>query len=163
MKKRTVVCELEEYDAPSNLPAYEADLLSNAITARKNSYAPYSKFNVGAAVLLEGGEVVLGNNQENACYPSGLCAERVALYAAAANYPGKRILGIAISAASQLHKVNRPVGPCGNCRQSIMEYEVKQQTPIFLIMQGAEGAILKSNSLQNIMPISFDDSFLGDY
>ena len=163
MKKRTVVCELEEYDTSSKLSANEADLLSSAITARKNSYAPYSKFNVGAAVLLEGGEVVLGNNQENACYPSGLCAERVALYAAAANYPGKKILGIAISAGSKLHKVDRPVGPCGNCRQSIMEYEVKQQTPIFLIMQGDEGVILKSNSLQNIMPISFDDSFLGDY
>ncbi|TKD59330.1 cytidine deaminase [Flavobacterium sp. ASW18X] len=162
MIKKTISCEIEVYESEKALQPNDKSLMQAAVEARDGSYAPYSKFNVGAALLLEDGIVVKGSNQENASYPSGLCAERVAIFAAGANYPNKKIMAIAISVASQLHLVDRPAAPCGNCRQAILEYEVKQQTPISILMQGAEGAVYKSESLGNLLPLSFDGSFLGD-
>src|SRR5690606_6679104 len=122
--------------------------------------APYSKFRVGAAVLLDNGEVVLGSNQENAAYPSGLCAERVAIFHAGAVYPDATILQIAISAASDVHTTTSPIPPCGSCRQSIAEYEFRQSRPIELYFMGETGAIYKSDSLKNLLPFSFDKNFL---
>ncbi len=162
MIKKIISCQIEAYESENTLQPEDKSLMEAAVNARSGSYAPYSKFNVGAALLLEDGTVVKGSNQENASYPSGLCAERVAIFAAGANYPTKKIVAIAISVASKLHLVDRPAAPCGNCRQAILEYEVKQETPISILMQGAQGAVYKSESLVNLLPLSFDGSFLGD-
>lgn len=162
MKKQHIGFELLIYQNPNELAASEKRLLEQAVSARKNAYAPYSNFQVGAAVLMENGEVVIGNNQENASYPSGLCAERVAVFQAGALYPGVAILAIAISAASENYVLDTPAGPCGNCRQAIMEYEIKQKSPISLLLQGQEGPVYKCSSLKDLLPLGFGSSFLGD-
>lgn len=131
-----------------------------AVEARENAYAPYSQFMVGAAVLLANGEIVIGSNQENASFPSGLCAERVAVFQAGAKYPGVAINKIAISVASKTHKVDRPAAPCGNCRQAIAEYEQNQNTPISILMMGVSGEIFKCESLNDILPLAFGNSYL---
>lgn len=131
-----------------------------AIEIRKQAYAPYSKFRVGAAILLDNQQVVVGNNQESAAYPSGLCAERVAIFQAGSVYPNAKILKIVISATSDIHPTQRPTPPCGACRQSISEYEQKQDTPIEIYFMGESGQIYKSDSLENLLPLTFHKSFL---
>ena len=128
--------------------------------ARANAYAPYSKSHVGAAVLLENGKVVIGNNQENASYPSGLCAERVAIFQAGALYPGIAIKTVAITATSKNYIVEEPAAPCGNCRQAIIEYEQKQKTPIAILLMGEKGEVIKITSMADILPLAFSSSFL---
>jgi len=115
---------------------------------------------VGTALLLQNGEVVLGNNQENACYPSGLCAERTAIYYAGANFPDIPILKMVISAKSLKHTLNTPTPPCGACRQAIAEYELKQKQPIEIYFMGETGKVVKSSSLANLLPLIFDNSYL---
>lgn len=131
-----------------------------AIEIRKKAYAPYSKFRVGAAILLDNGKIVLGSNQENAAYPSGLCAERVAIFQAGAIYPDAKILKLAISATSDEKPVTSPIPPCGSCRQSIAEYEFKQNTAIEIFFMGETGEIYKSDSLTNLLPLVFDKNYL---
>lgn len=162
MRKKQVGFEIMIYDDVKDLPIAEKQLLDMAVASRKNAYAPYSNFYVGAAVLLENGEVVIGNNQENASYPSGLCAERVAIFQAGAKYPDETIKTVAISAASNNHQVKVPVAPCGNCRQSIIEYELKQKSPIAMLLQGESGPVYKCSSVADILPLAFGSSFLGD-
>ena len=134
--------------------------MNEAIKIKKTAYAPYSNFSVGAAILLDNDAVVIGNNQENAAYPSGMCAERVAIYSTGARYPNATIVQIAISASSSKKVVDKPVGPCGSCRQAIAEYEFKQKSPIQLIFMGEKGKIMKAESLKDLLPLSFDGSFL---
>jgi cytidine deaminase len=162
MEKKKIGFELLIFQDKKELSQNEQKLLRDAAVARENAYAPYSKFKVGAAVLLGNGEVVIGNNQENASYPSGLCAERVAIFHAGAKYPGAAVKAIAICASSSNHEVELPAAPCGNCRQSIMEYEQKQNTPITLLMQSEKGPIYKCRSMADILPLAFNSSFLGD-
>lgn len=161
MRKHIIEFELSTFESMEELTEDDRSLMQVAIKARENAYAPYSNFHVGAAVLLESGEIVIGSNQENASYPSGLCAERVAVFHAGAKFPGVSITSIAISASSKERIVDRPAAPCGNCRQSISEYETKQGTPITLIMMGEKGEILKCNSIADILPLAFDSSFLN--
>jgi cytidine deaminase len=134
--------------------------MQQAVAIRKNAYAPYSLFRVGVALVLDNGKIVLGSNQENAAYPSGLCAERVAIFQAGAIYPEAKILKMAITAASDNNKTTTPIPPCGSCRQSIAEYEIKQNTPIEIYFMGEIGAIYKSASLKNLLPFMFDKNFL---
>ena len=134
--------------------------MDKAIEARGKAYAPYSKFSVGAALLLENNEIVSGNNQENAAYPSGMCAERVAIWKAGSEYPNVKILKLAISASSSITKVDKPVGPCGACRQSLSEYEIKQKQPFPILFMGEVGEIVKTASLSALLPFSFDSSYL---
>ena len=134
--------------------------MNNAVEARKKAYAPYSKFQVGAALLLDNNEVVTGNNQENASYPSGLCAERTAIYYAGSQYPNAKILKIAISAGAVHKQTIKPIPPCGACRQAIAEYEIKQESPIEIFFMGEIGSVAKSNSLSNLLPFTFDKSEL---
>ena len=134
--------------------------MEEAIAVRKKAYAPYSQFRVGVALLLDNGKVVLGSNQENAAYPSGLCAERVAVFHAGAVYPEAKILKMAITAASDNNTTAAPIPPCGACRQSIAEYEIKQSSPIEIYFMGEIGAIYKSDSLKNLLPFMFDKNFL---
>ena len=142
------------------LTAIELDLKNQAFEARSKAYAPYSKFTVGAAILLDNGIVVQGSNQENAAYPSGLCAERVAIYYAGANYPNAKIVKMFITASPQDRDLEEPIPPCGSCRQAIAEYEFKQDTPIAIFFMGAKGDIYKSDSLKNILPLIFDKNHL---
>ncbi|MCW5516738.1 cytidine deaminase [Muriicola sp. Z0-33] len=160
MQKRNVGFELSVYDSLDELSEEDQLLMNAAVEARKNAYAPYSNFKVGAAVLMSTGEIVIGSNQENASYPSGLCAERVAVFQAGALYPGIPITAIAISASSQNYKVNRPAAPCGNCRQSIAEYEQKQEGTIRLLMMGEIGQVYNCNAIAELLPLGFDNSYL---
>ncbi len=161
MIKKKVSFDLSVYDSIEELEAGDKELMQRAVISRKNAYAPYSGFNVGAAVLLENGEIITGNNQENAAYPSGLCAERVAVFYAGANYPGVKIKAIAITAASKNYIVDTAAAPCGDCRQAISEYEAKQQSPIALFLMGETGKILKCNAIADILPLAFSSSFLS--
>ena len=144
----------------SELASEDTMLMEQAIVAREKAYAPYSKFSVGAALLLENGEIILGNNQENAAYPSGMCAERVAIWNAGARFPEVKIIRLAISAKSANSLVDTPVGPCGACRQSLSEYEFKQQQPFEILFMGEVGEVVKVPSLQSLLPFSFDNSYL---
>ncbi len=161
MKKEKLSFELSVYDSLDELSKTDKDLMLEAIEVRKNAYAPYSNFFVGAAVLLENGKIILGNNQENASFPAGLCAERVAIFQAAAIYPNVAILSVAISATSKNYQVKKPAAPCGNCRQSMIEYEQKQQKPISLFLMGELGEVVKCDSISNILPLAFNNSFLN--
>ncbi|MCR5861523.1 cytidine deaminase [Flavobacterium sp. J372] len=160
MENITVTTSFSSYNTVSELPQDAQQLMAKAVETRKNAYAPYSKFRVGAALLLDNGKVVVGSNQENAAYPSGLCAERVAVFQAGAIYPDAKILILAISAAADEKVVSEPIPPCGACRQAIAEYEFRQDSPIEIYFMGQEGKILKSDSLKNLLPLVFDRNFL---
>jgi len=160
MEKRHLGFDLMIYESADELSADDRELMSRAREARERAYAPYSGFHVGAAVLLASGDVVAGNNQENASFPSGLCAERVAVFYAGAAHPGIRIHSIAISASGRVQELSIPAAPCGNCRQAILEYEQKQGYPIRILMQGAQGKIYECPSVASLLPLGFDGSFL---
>jgi len=160
MKEVKIETTLQVFDNIKEVSQDIQDLMSHAITARKKAYAPYSKFLVGAAILLDNGEIITGSNQENASYPSGLCAERTAIYYAGAKYPEAKHLKMAIVAGSQLNPTLKPIPPCGACRQAIAEYEVKQDAPIELYFMGETGKVVRSNSLANLLPFLFDKEVL---
>jgi cytidine deaminase len=160
MKEISISTVFSVFESITELPEIVQDLMQQAIHARINAYAPYSKFRVGAALLLDNGKIILGSNQENAAYPSGLCAERVAIFYAGANFPGAKILKMAISAASDTKTTEVPIPPCGSCRQSIAEYEIQQDSPIEIYFMGEIGAIYKSRSLKNLLPFMFDKKYL---
>ncbi|NRB83197.1 MAG: cytidine deaminase [Winogradskyella sp.] len=160
MKEVKLETTLQVYSNIVELPKDIQDLMNAAIIARNKAYAPYSKFNVGAAILLDNGEIVSGSNQENASYPSGLCAERTAIYYAGAKYPSAKILKMALTASSQNQITDTPIPPCGACRQAIAEYEIKQDQPIEIYFMGAKGKVVKSHSLANLLPVGFDRSYL---
>ena len=160
MKEIKIESTFTVFDNLNELPKEISYLMQKAIDARKKAYAPYSKFTVGAAILLENNEIVTGNNQENASYPSGLCAERTAIYFAGSQFPDVKMIRMAITAGSKIKQTKEPIPPCGACRQAISEYEVKQKTPIEIYFMGETGKILKSNSLANLLPLVFDKSFL---
>ncbi|UQD56004.1 cytidine deaminase [Flavobacterium sp. K5-23] len=160
MKEISITSKFSVYDTIPDLPLDIQNLMEQAVDVRKKAYAPYSNFRVGTALLLDNGEIVLGSNQENAAYPSGLCAERVAIFYAGAIYPEAKILKMAITAASDTNTTKSPIPPCGACRQSIAEYETRQDVPIEIYFMGELGAIYKSDSLKNLLPFMFDKNFL---
>jgi len=160
MKNIKITATYQVFDSLKELPKEIIHLFKEAEQAQKKAYAPYSKFQVGAAILFEDGTTVTGSNQENAAYPSGMCAERVAIYHAGSKYPNLKIKALVICAKSNTKIVDQPVGPCGACRQSIAEYEFKQEQDIAIYFKGEIGKIIKSNSLKDLLPLSFDQSFL---
>jgi cytidine deaminase len=160
MKEVKIESQLIVFDDFNELPKDIVSLMKQAQEARLKAYAPYSRFLVGAAILLDNGEIITGNNQENASYPSGLCAERTAIYYAGSQFPKAKILKMALTAGSQNQLTTTPIPPCGACRQAIAEYEVKQDTPIEIYFMGETGKIVKSASLANLLPLGFDRSFL---
>ena len=160
MKEININTTISVFNGINELPSEIQSLMNQAIETRKNAYAPYSKFRVGAAILLDNGKIVLGSNQENAAYPSGLCAERVAIFQAGAIYPNAKIVKLAITAASDTNPTLSPIPPCGACRQSIAEYEFKQDTPIEIYFMGESGEVYRSNSINNLLPLSFDKTSL---
>ena len=147
----------------SELSAEEQQLVSSAKSAFKTAYAPYSGFMVGASVLLANGEVISGSNQENVAYPSGLCAERVALFYAGAKYPNIKINTIAVSIFSQNFKEEDVISPCGACRQVMAEYEDKQEQPIKVILHSPNGNVLIANTVESLLPFMFKSSLLKNH
>ncbi len=160
MKEIKIESTIYVFDSLEALPKEIVLLMNKAIEAREKAYAPYSNFNVGAALLLDNNEIITGSNQENASYPSGLCAERTAIYYANSQYPNNKIVRMAITAGSKRNKTASPIPPCGACRQAIAEYEIKQESPIEIYFMGEIGKIAKSDSLVNLLPFIFDKSVL---
>lgn len=160
MKTVTIESTLDVFENFDELPKDIASLMTKAREARLMAYAPYSNFLVGAAILLDTDEVITGNNQENASYPSGSCAERTAIYYAGANHPNAKIVRMAITAGSNHNPTSSPIPPCGACRQAIAEYEIKQDAPIEIYFMGETGKVVKSSSLANLLPFMFVKSFL---
>jgi len=160
MENLDITLSFTVYKSIDELPEDVSALMQYAIAARKKAYAPYSKFKVGAALLLDNNKVVTGSNQENAAYPSGLCAERVAVYHAGSEYPEAAIAKMAISAAASGKVITSPIPPCGACRQAIAEYEMKQDMPIEIYFMGETGEVYKSASLKNLLPLIFDSKYL---
>lgn len=160
MKELKIESVLYVFNALGEVPNDVQKLMQKASEARQKAYAPYSKFSVGAALLLDNDEIITGSNQENASYPSGLCAERTAIFYKGAQYPNAKILKMAIIAGSQINPTTTPIPPCGACRQVIAEYEVSQKAPIEIYFMGETGEVIKSNSLANLLPLVFDKSVL---
>lgn len=160
MKELTIKTSFQVYDSIEELDFESKNLMNQAIEARKTAYAPYSNFSVGCALLLDNGEIIKGTNQENAAYPSGLCAERVAIFYAGSQYPNAKVLKLCITASPKERDSDIPIPPCGSCRQSIAEYEFKQDSLIEIYFMGAKGEVYKSNSLKNLLPLVFDKNHL---
>lgn len=143
-----------EYLNIEELPEKDQEILREARKVTSNAYAPYSGFHVGAAVLLENGKIFTGNNQENSAYPSGLCAERVALFYANANFPDSAVKTIAVSAQKNGILVNDSVKPCGSCRQALAEAEIRFDYPIRIILDG-QNSIIVLQGIESLLPLSF--------
>lgn len=156
MKKINLNSEIEEL-SPSELDHVEQALLSRAQAISKLAYAPYSHFNVGAAVLLENGEVLQSSNQENVSYPVGTCAERILLGYAGANYPNSAPVMLAIVAQRAGEETWAGVSPCGMCRQAINETENRYQKPITILILCANGNVLRMKGISPLLPLKFDD------
>lgn len=150
----------QEYASAGELPQQDADLLRAAAEATGNAYAPYSKFNVGAAAFLEDGTVIKGANQESASFPAGICAERVLLSALASQFAGKKVLAIAVTYKPEKGKSDHPISPCGICRQSLMEFELRQQQDIRLLLGGTEGKVFVLPQAKGLLPLAFTGSEL---
>ncbi|MFN5621845.1 MAG: cytidine deaminase [Flavobacteriales bacterium] len=160
MKPISIHFEYQRYDSYTELQELAQRLLLAAKDAMHRAYAPYSQFHVGAAILLENNSIVEGNNQENAAYPSGLCAERVAIFSVGANFPNQTIQAIAITASSANYIAGEPVTPCGACRQSMLEYELKQGKPIAVYLLSPSNEVIVIPSVSQLLPLHFDASNL---
>lgn len=143
-----------EYSTIWDLPEADQKLVLAAREASERAFAPYSHFNVGAALLLANGEIVTGNNQENAAFPTGLCAERVALFYAHATYPKVAVKVMAVTASNSHGPVEGPVKPCGSCRQAMVEAEVRFKHPIRIILDGKK-KIQVFEGVDNLLPFAF--------
>ena len=148
---------IENYQALSDL---EKKLFDAAMNIRKVAYAPYSEFLVGCAILLENGEIFTGSNQENAAYPSGLCAERSTIFWVGSNFPDQKIKKLFVIGAPKAATTSFPIPPCGACRQSILEYETRQKEEIEIYFSSLDGEIYKTKSIRDLLPFSFDASYL---
>jgi cytidine deaminase len=143
------------YPSIDHLEAADASLLRLAIQVSAHAYAPYSHFHVGAAARLLNGELVTGTNQENAAYPVGICAERVLLSTASSLYPGVGIQTLAISYQSKEVRSDHPISPCGICRQTLLEFEMRTQQPIRLLLAGTAGEVYVIPKASVLLPLSF--------
>ncbi len=160
MNQQQIPSNFTVFESADELSDEDRHLLEQAVAARNRAYAPYSNFQVGAAILLDNGEVFQGNNQENAAYPSGMCAERVAIWSAVSMHPESKIVKVFITACSKLKKVDQPVSPCGSCRQAIAEYEVRQGNRIEIFFTGETGSIIKAHSIRDLLPYLFEHTLL---
>ena len=160
MHKKTYQIFADEYENLSELTEVDRQLILKAREASENAYAPYSNFLVGAAVLLANGEIIKGNNQENADFTDGLCAERVALFYAHATYPNIAVEALAVTAKNSNGLIAGPAQPCGSCRQVLVETESRYKQPIRLILDGAE-KIMVFNGADNLLPFAFKPGSLG--
>ena len=155
MVTHTLSISYTEINGKTNLAVEDKVLLEEAWEACKSAYAPYSNFHVGAALRLANGLIYKGNNQENAAYPSGICAERVAIFSASALHPGVAIQAIAVVAKTDTFNIPNPVTPCGACRQVMAEYESNSGTPIKILLQGNSEKIWILEGITNLLPLMF--------
>ncbi|MBT3418138.1 MAG: cytidine deaminase [Flavobacteriales bacterium] len=162
MIEKKIITTFYETDFNS-LNSEEKDLLNRAKTSLESAYAPYSGFLVGATILLENGEIISGNNQENVAYPSGLCAERVAIFYAGSQFPDVKMKTIAITAISKKFEIKDVISPCGSCRQAIAEYEVKQEENIRILLHHPDNSVLILNSISDLLPFMFKSKGLKNY
>ena len=160
MRKITLETEMRVYDNREELPEDLRELLRQAEAAAVRAYAKYSHFQVGAAILMNNGKIVTGANQENAVYPCGLCAERVAAFSASAMYPEVPFNKIAITAINPDEPLKEPVSPCGSCRQVLFEYEQKFGHPIEVVLAGQKGPIYHLQNVAMLLPYTFHEGFL---
>lgn len=155
MTNKEIKIAYREYESLAHLDAEDKELAKAAIDAMQSAYAPYSGFNVGAAVMFEDGEIVKGSNQENAAYPSGLCAERTALFYASASRPDKAICALAIAGGQNGNLCGNPATPCGACRQVMAQYQTKSGCPMRIILVGAD-RIWRFEKVEDLLPLIFD-------
>jgi len=157
--KRDITLSYQEIKDFNSLSRIEQNLLSKASLSLKSAYAPYSKFLVGASVLLSNNKIISGNNQENASFPCGICAERVALFSAKSNYPNVSVKKIAITATSTNFNLSEPAGPCGLCRQVLLEYEEMQKLDIQIFLFN-KNKIIKIAKAKDLLPFFFMENRL---
>jgi len=155
LKKIELKTVFIEYNSLEELLQDDRDLILLAKEAADTAYAPYSKFHVGAALRLENGICIKGSNQENVAYPSGLCAERVAMFTASTQYPGMPVTAIAITAKTDNFKIDTPITPCGSCRQVLAEYEHLFKKPIRIILTGETGSVFVIDKIEDLLPLGF--------
>ena len=155
MTDKKIIISYTEYDNTGELSAQDRILAEAAVKATRNAYTPYSHFNVGAAIRLSNGEIVTGTNQENMAYPSGLCAERTAMFHASAQYPDAAMEALALAAVKNGELCPVPATPCGACRQVMAEYQDRGNRPMEIIMVGSE-KIWKFSRVDDILPFIFD-------
>ena len=155
MTSKEIRIVYNEYESLDQLDPRDRELAQAAIEATKSSYAPYSHFNVGAAVRLDNGEIIKGSNQENAAYPSGICAERTAMFYASANYPVNAMTANAITACQNGILCETPATPCGACRQVMAEYQSKGKHPMEILLIGGK-KIWKFGKVDDMLPLIFD-------
>ena len=160
MQKRTISISFDEYTSLEELNSQDQILCLEAKKAMSNSHSPYSGFRVGVAVQLESGKIVYGSNQENVAYPSGLCAERVALFMIGTTYPDDKILSMAITAQTDHFLIKEPVTSCGACLQVIAEYEKKQSQPINVLFYCLNGTIIRTTGIKTLLPFAFEETRL---
>lgn len=153
--KKTITLNYQDLEDYTLLEAGDIALVEKAYGIAEKAYAPYSEFKVGAAVLLANGEVVLGSNQENIAYPSGLCAERVALFYAGANFSDQAVNTIAIVAKGDLLPFDKVLSPCGGCRQVMLESEIRQQEPFRVILVSQNKRTIVFSSAKDLLPFAF--------
>lgn len=160
MADHTHVIRYQQLAGPDELSQTEADLLSRALDATEMAYAPFSEFYVGCAVLLSDGSIIQGNNQENRAFPSGICAERTALFHIGSIGKAHLVKAIAVRARSEKKEIDTPVTPCGACRQVMVEYEQQGSEPWIVLMQGASGPIIRVEGVQtSLLPFGFEIDF----
>lgn len=155
MSEKTLTINYEEFASAAEMLPEDQELVAAAIEAQKGSYSPYSNFQVGAALRLDNGLIVKGANQENAAYPSGLCAERSAMFWAGANYPDIPMDALAIAGADKGVLCESPASPCGACRQVMAEYQKKHGKPMKIILVGSR-RIRKFACVDDLLPFIFD-------
>jgi cytidine deaminase len=155
MKSINLNITFQQYNGLNDLNELDKTLCGFAEQALATSYSPYSKFRVGTAIRLSGGEIILGSNQENVAYPSGLCAERVALFSIGSNHPNAVIQSMAITAQTDAFEILQPVTSCGGCLQVMVEFERRQKLPIEVIFYCINGEILKVPSVKSLLPFAF--------
>jgi cytidine deaminase len=163
MKEHKFEFSYKIYDSIDELPEEQKELLERAKEATNMAYAPYSSFHVGAAARLANGEIMKGSNQENASYPVGLCAERVLLGSISSLFPQVPVVAMAVSYHNQNLNAesDRPISPCGLCRQTIQEYENRFHHPIQIILGGWEGVVYVIESASHLLPFAFTSDDLS--
>lgn len=153
--KRQLSVEYDFFESWKELSSDDQELVSNAFEVMDSAYAPYSKFKVGASLRLSNGRIINGSNQENVAYPSGLCAERVALFYAGANFPGATVQTLCVVAKGELLPFDRLLSPCGGCRQVMMETESRQNENIRVILISQNSNAVIFNSSKSLLPLAF--------
>lgn len=155
MEEKELKLSIRIYSGIAELPDEDEQLMQQAVSALSSAYAPYSGFKVAAALLLANGKIVTGTNQENAAFPAGICAEGTAFSAASSLYPDTAVLKMAVTVRSEKRKIERPVAPCGICRQRMLEYETRFAQAIEIIMTGECGVVYSVQSAKDLLPLYF--------